>query len=257
MTIENSTMGKIPAINEVTGFDPAALARTIVNDDGTTSTYLDVKYRMLWFRLRFPNGKLDTEVLRATDQYAIVGCKVYADKSDPAEQFIAKSVAQRFASQEPFGSRFLELAETAAIGRALAAAGFGTQFCATDIPMEIADAPVESTGMPAAEDTMIVAPPVSQQKAPVSAVQQSTPPTAVSPSTPEKTAVRGSGTGMTVDEAKKVVVDFGRYKGSTLGQIAMINPTDLRWYIEHYNGPNKAVKAGADILVRAAQQIAG
>ena len=280
MMMENKMIGKIPAINEVDGFDPAAFTRSIANEDGTVGLYLDVKYRMLWFRLCYPKGKIDTEVLKATDQYAIVSCKIYMDKSDPVDQFISKSVAQRYATGERYGDRFLETAETASIGRALAAAGFGTQFCScTDIPTDIADAPVDkSLQMPAVNDSVVkyqdsheedkcsrnsnavaTDKAVAAQSAQQSGFAQNpTMDTAGSnaPYTAKASGAAVSEDTMTVDDAKKVIVDFGRYKGSTLGQIAMINPKDLQWYVEHYNGPNKRVKRGATLLVRAAQEMA-
>ena len=257
-------MTKIPAINQVDGFDPADFTRTIINDDGSSSLYLDVKFRLLWFRLRFPNGKLDTEVLKVTDQFAIVGCKVYTDKADVADQYIAKSVAQRFATQDMFGDRFLEVAETAAVGRALASAGFGTQFCsAADIPQEIADAPLDGA-QPAADVAGNELPKVEEKATDSSAgamKPQAMPVSNSSVHAAQMQTTRQSGmsdaTGpMTVEDAKRVVVDFGRYKGSTLGQIAMLNPGDLMWYINHYNGPNKDVKNGAAVLVNAARNVA-
>lgn len=38
---------KIPTINAVEGFDPAEFTRQLPNEDGSTSLYLDVKYRLL------------------------------------------------------------------------------------------------------------------------------------------------------------------------------------------------------------------
>ena len=123
------TQRMIPAINAVEGFNPAEFTRQLPNDDGTMSLYLDVKYRLLWFRLHHPEGKIDSEIVHVDDKTAVVSCRLYADKKDPVDQYIAKSCAQRCVSQEKFGDRYLEVAETAAIGRVLAAAGYGTQFC--------------------------------------------------------------------------------------------------------------------------------
>ena len=57
---------------------------------------------------------------------------------------------------------------------------------------------------------------------------------------------------MSLDDAKNVVVDIGRYSGSTLGQIVMSNPHDLEWYVKYYAGKNLALKAGAILLMNAA-----
>ena len=57
---------------------------------------------------------------------------------------------------------------------------------------------------------------------------------------------------MSLDDAKNVIVDIGRYSGSTLGQIVMSNPRDLEWYVKYYAGKNLALKAGAILLMNAA-----
>ena len=301
MMMENNAASKqIPAINTVEGFEPSAFTRQITNDDGTMSLYLDVKFRMLWFRLRYPDGKLDTEIQSVSDQSAVVCCKVFTNKADAADQYIAKSMAQRFMSQEKFGDRFLEIAETAAIGRALAAAGFGTQFCSNaEVPNFLTDSPVdrslltgdeENNGAaasvvvhethPAAagmEHAVVMAAMPAQQPAPQMQVPAQMPfnapqqapvaqgyPNAPAPSyqpaapaQPKQAPVQQVPGGMTLDDAKNVVVDFGKYKGSTLGQIAMVNPGDLQWYAERYVGANKALKEGATMLVNAARKMAG
>lgn len=61
---------------------------------------------------------------------------------------------------------------------------------------------------------------------------------------------------MTLDQAKAVKVDFGRFSGWTLGDIAMKNPGDLAWYVKNYSGHNLALKAGATKLLEAVGQMA-
>jgi hypothetical protein len=51
----------IPAINAVEGFNPAEYVR-VTEENGNRDAYLDAKYRILWFRLHHPNGKLDPEM---------------------------------------------------------------------------------------------------------------------------------------------------------------------------------------------------
>lgn len=53
-----NTMKNIPAINAVDAFNPAEFTRQLPNEDGSASLYLDVKYRLLWFRVHRPNGKI-------------------------------------------------------------------------------------------------------------------------------------------------------------------------------------------------------
>lgn len=149
--MSESNSNVIPAINAVDGFNPADFVRTTVGEEGENDLYLDVKYRLLWFRLHHPNGKIDPELIRVDEKNAIVCCRIYADKADPADQFIGKAYSQRFSTEDRFGDRFLEIAETVAKGRALADAGYGTQFCMNGETLAsiIADAPIK---MPPDED---------------------------------------------------------------------------------------------------------
>jgi len=267
------TMKSIPAINAVEGFSPAAYARELENGDGTKSLYLDVKYRLLWFRLRNPDGKIDTEIVHVDDKSAVVCCKLYHDKTDPVDQYLAKSTAQRFVSQEKFGDRYLEIAETAAMGRVLAAAGYGTQFCgSTDMLSDIiADAPVDMA-IPSDEDELGVTasrvvhetkaqeePAGQTQTAQMTAQTATTPqppqptmPSAAKPSAKKPRTLEDYLNSMTIEDAKSVVVEFGRNAGTSLGEIAMHKPADLDWYVKNYSGRNLALKAGAILLVESA-----
>ena len=77
-----NTMRSIPSINTVDGFNPAEFTRELMNDDGSMSLYLDVKYRMLWFRLHRPNGKIDTEIVFEYRNNALVALSNLKDIFD-------------------------------------------------------------------------------------------------------------------------------------------------------------------------------
>ena len=141
----------VASLNQVEGFNPIELARKIVNEGQEEQLYLDVKYRKLWFRLVHPAGKVISSIVNLTETMAIVEARVYLDKGDSGDNYIANSFSQKFRSQDPqFGDKFLELAETAAVGRALADAGFGLQFAdvgeGNDPAQVDAGIPVSSTG---------------------------------------------------------------------------------------------------------------
>ena len=255
-----TTMKNVPTLNAVDGFNPAEFTRELPNEDGTSSLYLDVKYRLLWFRLHRPNGKINTEIIHVDDKSAIVSCKLYSDKCDKEEQYIARSCAQRFLTQEKYGDRYLEIAETAALGRVLAAAGYGTQFCgSTDMLGDvIVDAPVdfakqEDSGSAASDSSNRVVhqtkslPTTNAPAQPVPMVQSQPKPKVSQPMTVEEYL-----NCMTIEEAKNVVVDIGRYAGTRLGDVVMSNPRDLEWYVKNYVGRNAALKAGAILLMQAA-----
>lgn len=111
----------VSELNKVQGFDPLKFLRK--NKDGSKG--LDLKYKKLWFRLKYPNGRIKLSPIRITDQLAIIEARVYFDKNDtqPKSSFIA----QRDAKTTP-GGLYIESAQHAAIDQALSDAGFGVQF---------------------------------------------------------------------------------------------------------------------------------
>jgi len=103
--------------------------------------YLEVKWRLVWFRERFPHGHITTaEICVDLDRgYARFRC-VVADGEGGQATGYGTETAAGFAD-------YIERAETRALGRALAALGIGTQFVGQDLTEgeHVADAPVAST----------------------------------------------------------------------------------------------------------------
>jgi len=120
----------------------------IIGQEGQAGKYyLDVAFRKLWFRLKYPEGKIVKKILKLTDQVAIVEARVYLHRNDSEENFIANALAQKYRTEDgQFGNKFVELAETAAVGRALSDAGFGLQFAdkEEDIDPEVTEAPFDA-----------------------------------------------------------------------------------------------------------------
>ena len=136
----------IRSLNKVEGFDPRKYMRLIQNEGQAGKYYLDVAYRKLWFRLRYPEGKIVKKILKLTEQVAIVEARVYLDRNDHEDNFISNALAQKYMSADgQFGNKFVELAETAAVGRALSDAGFGLQFADRegDMDPEVTEAPFD------------------------------------------------------------------------------------------------------------------
>ena len=113
-------------LNYVDGFEPKEYMRKIDEDKENPKWYLDVKYRILWFRLCHINGKISTKIFSHTEKSAVVEAKIYLDYKDEADHFISSATSQKNIEDSP---SYLEWAETAAIGRALSNGGFGIQFC--------------------------------------------------------------------------------------------------------------------------------
>lgn len=103
--------------------------------------YLPVAARLLWFRTdRGDSGSVVTELMSADQTVAIFKATVLVDGV-----VVATGHGTCVPSAGPNG-RYIEKAETAAIGRALAAAGYGTQFGGNEFSEgdNLADAPVEA-----------------------------------------------------------------------------------------------------------------
>lgn len=112
MTDSTSTATTSAAI----AFDPSRYLTRINNGE-----YLEVKWRLVWLREAHPDATISTELHRFDEQQAVFKATV----SIPGG-----GSATGWGSESPGDFRdFLEKAETKALGRALAALGFGTQFC--------------------------------------------------------------------------------------------------------------------------------
>ena len=119
----------VAALNRVEGFEPLEFARTIKQEDQEDQLYLDVKYRKLWFRLVYPTGRITSSILQFNENMALAEAKIYLDHKDAPENYVANAFSMKFRTEDPkFGDKFLEMAETAAVGRALSDAGYGVQF---------------------------------------------------------------------------------------------------------------------------------
>jgi hypothetical protein len=100
-----------------TTFDPA---KYLVNLNGK-GEYLEVKWRLLWLRTEHPEAIIETELVKLEDRDAVFKARVTIPGGGSATGWGSES-ASDFRD-------FLEKAETKSIGRALAALGYGTQFC--------------------------------------------------------------------------------------------------------------------------------
>lgn len=153
------------------GFDPMRVMSKLGGKD-----YLEVKWRLVWLRDRYPRSVIRTAVVELTDQRAVFSAEIMAVDEDGVNM----GVGSGHGSETPkdFGD-FIEKAETKAIGRALAALGFGTQFAPDlDEGTRIVDSPVQrpqrpATQRPASNPTPT---PINAQQAPQRVTAPSEPP---------------------------------------------------------------------------------
>src|SRR5712692_5797622 len=87
----------------------------------TEAEYLEVKWRLLWLRTDHPDAAVETEMVAHQEDMAVFRARVTIPGGGSATGWGHETAA---------GFRdYLEKAETKALGRALAALGYGTQFC--------------------------------------------------------------------------------------------------------------------------------
>ena len=112
----------------MTAFEPGKYITKVGNGD-----YLEVKWRLVWFRSEHPDGVIDTEMVSHDGTSAVFRARVQIPGGGSATGWGSES-ADDFRD-------YLEKAETKALGRALAALGYGTQF-APDFEFGAADSRV-------------------------------------------------------------------------------------------------------------------
>jgi len=101
--------------------------------------YLEVKWRLVWFRDEHPDWGIETQPIEINIQE---GRAIFAARVFNAEGRLM-ATGTKMETRNDFGD-FVEKAETGAIGRALAMCGYGTQF-APELAegARIVDAPVQ------------------------------------------------------------------------------------------------------------------
>ena len=160
--LRSKTLSTLAGINAVEGFDPHMVTACYEDTEGNGRMYLQAEFSMLWFRLKYPNGRLEQVLSRMNDQMATVEGRVY----DNDGNLLANAFVTRYRGEGQFGKDYVQNAGTAAIRKALGNCGFGTPADAVYIegvtPLfkaaEDEDAPVD-----AGVQTRIPIPPVPKE----------------------------------------------------------------------------------------------
>lgn len=265
-----------PDFYKVKGFNPLDFLCQMTNDDGSAWLGLNTDIKKFWFRLVYPNGKIETNLVEHDEKHAIFNARIYADKTDSSENFLAEGKAIRYCnesdSSKAYEKYYIDYTETIALGRALTNAGFDLPWCNSmsggisfdpstgEIISQAQGAsnPSSPSGAAAQKQYSAVTAPPNQNSAaqPLPNQQQSFPnstldsqaaPTFVEPQNYEE-ALKV----ISVEYAQNLIVTFGSNKGKTLGQIAVIDPGSLNWIANKYKGNDFKVRAAAQILLNSA-----
>ena len=80
------TNAAVAELNKVAGFDPVKLLNSALSKrqpDEAETARLNLRFKKLWFRLAYPQGRIRLSALRLTDQLAIIEAKIFFHKDDP------------------------------------------------------------------------------------------------------------------------------------------------------------------------------
>lgn len=118
-------------------FDPNRYLTKVKGSD-----YLEVKWRLVWLRDQHPDATIETDLIAHNGNHAIFRAQITLPTGGAATGWGSEDISGF--------QNYIEKAETKAIGRALAALGFGTQFCDDMVygaaEGHVVDAPVNRGG---------------------------------------------------------------------------------------------------------------
>ena len=120
----------------------------------TKTDYLPVQWRLYWFRLEHPKGKIDSTLVHLDMERGAAVFETYIEREDGGS---ARMHGSETASD---WKDYIEKAQTKSMGRSLAAVGYGSQFTDDEFNEgeRIVDSPVEASNSngykPADAETM-------------------------------------------------------------------------------------------------------
>ena len=207
-------------LNKVEGFDPSQYAYKLADlTTGQTWSRLPVSIQIIWFRLKYPDGKIALESLESTGDGYTASVKVYMDKKDDPDQYLSNATATRFPVADKPEISPMEWAQTAAIGIALRNAGFGLPF---DVVGEnLGD--LAPTTNPAADQKS-----VTEQQVSDAEKQDEGQDTAPA----DKAAESDTSAPMSLEVAYNVRCPIRKYADKTLIEVLGMDATAIKWVAE-------------------------
>lgn len=235
---------------QVEDFNPEEYVVDYTNSNGEKLSRLPFNPQLTWFWLRYPDGKISVET-RPGKSVVIAKARVYANRNDPVDAFIAEGESSRGISSDIPSINPRNWAQTAAIATALRYAGFGLGY---DLAGE---EPETITGE---WDSLMDEPaPAVEKKAPKTSIDGIVEGEKTEPVAPKKSEGPDYSS-MTEDEAlaaaSAVVFTNGKFKGKTVAQALHENSRYAVYVLEHFDHEDpiyKAVKVVNDAAMRYAE----
>lgn len=271
---KESTLEKIRSINRIDGFYPEELAQTYTDltpslkgEPITSRMHLAVSVQKAWFRLKYPNGKIDPKVEGFSNGECVASCRVYSDYKDPESNYLAKNYATRRYDENMPSIAVRDWAVTAAIGRALTDAGFGLQFDHSGdvysgmtpvetkqeavkiddslMPFTLPEVPVVSKTAPAGP-VSVPNEPVKVQAAPIAKTETQATQEPIQAIVKEQEIVPTN-----VEEALNTVCSLSKMKGQSFRQI-LVDPANaglVKWIIKNPTRVDNPTLTAAKLLL--------
>lgn len=240
-SVPSSVTEKLNTINKVEGFDPAPLAVEYI--DLTTQEKrkrLPVMAQLAWFRLKYPEGKIASDVVAEKD-YFVASARVYVSYKDPVECYLAEATASRkYDPLKPTVSP-REWAQTAAVGIALRNAGFGLQFGAAGDDFDSAVPDELGAG------TNIVAPTATSSVPELAAETGSGTESAAAPAPEKEQEVVELTDEQRFEQACAIISPIKKHGGRTLGDVLTMEPSAINWLANKFKG-DETIKAAAQFI---------
>lgn len=240
-SVPSSVTEKLNTINKVEGFDPAPLAVEYI--DLTTQEKrkrLPVMAQLAWFRLKYPEGKIASDVVAEKD-YFVASARVYVSYKDPVECYLAEATASRkYDPLKPTVSP-REWAQTAAVGVALRNAGFGLQFGAAGDDFDSAVPDELGAG------ANIVAPTATPFVPELAAETGSGSESAAAPAPEKEQEVVELTDEQRFEQACAIISPIKKHGGRTLGDVLTMEPSAINWLANKFKG-DETIKAAAQFI---------
>lgn len=240
-SVPSSVTEKLNTINKVEGFDPAPLAVEYI--DLTTQEKrkrLPVMAQLAWFRLKYPEGKIASDVVAEKD-YFVASARVYVSYKDPVECYLAEATASRkYDPLKPTVSP-REWAQTAAVGIALRNAGFGLQFGAAGDDFDSAVPDELGAG------ANIVAPTATPFVPELAAETGSGSESAAAPAPEKEQEVVELTDEQRFEQACAIISPIKKHGGRTLGDVLTMEPSAINWLANKFKG-DETIKAAAQFI---------